>query len=313
MGPSKKLSGSGRPPCAAGAEFLGTDARPAHRGLDHLVESAGPDLQRPLDLAHGLRIAIVLDDPEAGDQGHVAVPCAVRYQFHGDSPGRSVRGVSGSCARHRPARPEDRRRSSLRRRSWNALKAPGKTAAHVSKAMSRPLASDALPEALAPPLPGQRPRPRGGRPRCGNRSALADVILVLRPGPPRKMPRPVGPAAPAWPAGRRLRAWQAAGVRARRHRVLLERLPDTGQPDWSRASPDPAAVAAEKRECQNQPEPGGSRAKPGLRRPLGLERRAAKPGQPARQPDAGPRPRRRAWRAPGPRACAQAPRQAPRR
>lgn len=72
---------------------------PAHCGLDHLVQPVEPDLQRHLDLAHRLRINIIQDDPEAGDEGHAAILCAVRGQFHGSSSGRRDMGMSGSRAR----------------------------------------------------------------------------------------------------------------------------------------------------------------------------------------------------------------------
>ena len=45
---------------------------------------------------------------------------------------------------------------------------------------------------------------------------------------------------------RRLRDWQTAGVWAKLHRVLLERLSDAGHLDWSRASLDSAAIAAKR-------------------------------------------------------------------
>ena len=45
---------------------------------------------------------------------------------------------------------------------------------------------------------------------------------------------------------RRMRDWQEAGVWARLHQVLLERLHNAGQIDWSRASLDSASVPAKK-------------------------------------------------------------------
>ena len=111
--------------------------------------------------------------------------------------------------------------------------------------MSRPLVSDDLWAAIAPLLPGERPKPKGGRPRCDDRLVLAGIIFVLRSGIPWEMlPREFGCSGmTCW---RRLRDWQAAGVWTRLHRVLLERLSEAGQLDWSRASLDSAAVAAKK-------------------------------------------------------------------
>ncbi len=109
--------------------------------------------------------------------------------------------------------------------------------------MSKPLVSDDLWAAIAPLLPSEPPKPKGGRPRCDDRSALAGIIFVLRSGIPWEMlPRELGCSGmTCW---RRLRDWQEAGVWAGLHRVLLERLSNAGHLDWSRASRDSAAVAA---------------------------------------------------------------------
>jgi transposase len=111
--------------------------------------------------------------------------------------------------------------------------------------MSKPLVPDDLWEAIAPLLPEERPKPKGGRPRCDDRLALAGIIFVLRSGIPWEMlPREFGCSGmTCW---RRLRDWQTAGVWTTLHRVLLERLSNAGHLDWSRASLDSAAVAAKK-------------------------------------------------------------------
>ena len=111
--------------------------------------------------------------------------------------------------------------------------------------MSKPLVSDDLWEAIVPLLPRERSKPKGGRPRCDDRLALAGIIFVLRSGIPWEMlPREFGCSGmTCW---RRLRDWQTAGVWAKLHRVLLERLSNAGHLDWSRASLDSAAVAAKK-------------------------------------------------------------------
>ena len=111
--------------------------------------------------------------------------------------------------------------------------------------MSKPLVSDDLWEAIAPLLPRERPKPKGGRPRCDDRLALAGIIFVLRSGIPWEMlPREFGCSGmTCW---RRLRDWQTDGVWSRLHRVLLECLWDAGQLDWSRASLDSAAVPAKR-------------------------------------------------------------------
>ncbi len=111
--------------------------------------------------------------------------------------------------------------------------------------MRKPLVSDELWAALKPLLPPERPKPRGGRPRCDDRAVLAGIIFVLRSGIPWEMlPGELGCSGmTCW---RRLHDWQEAGVWARLHRVLLERLGDAGHLDWSRASLDSASVPAKK-------------------------------------------------------------------
>ena len=111
--------------------------------------------------------------------------------------------------------------------------------------MSKSLVPDDLWEAIAPLLPEERPKPKGGRPRCDDRLALAGIIFVLRSGIPWEMlPREFGCSGmTCW---RRLRDWQTAGVWTTLHRVLLERLSNAGHLDWSRASLDSAAVAVKK-------------------------------------------------------------------
>ena len=125
--------------------------------------------------------------------------------------------------------------------------------------MRKPLVTDELWAALEPLLPPAPPKPRGGRPRCDDRAALAGIIFVLRSGIPWEMlPRELGCSGmTCW---RRLRDWQEAGVWAALHRVLLERLGDAGHLDWSRASLDSASVAARR----------------GVRRPARTQRIAAR-------------------------------------
>ncbi len=111
--------------------------------------------------------------------------------------------------------------------------------------MSKPLVSDELWAAVAPLLPRERPKPRGGRPRCDDRAALGGILFVLRSGIPWEMlPQELGCSGmTCW---RRLRDWHAAGVWAGLHRVLLERLAGAGHLDWSRAALDSASVPAKR-------------------------------------------------------------------
>jgi transposase len=111
--------------------------------------------------------------------------------------------------------------------------------------MAKPLVSHALWAVIEPLLPPEPAKPKGGRPRVDDRAALAGIIFVLRSGIPWEMlPAEIGCSGmTCW---RRLRDWQAAGVWARLHRILLERLADADKLDWSRASLDSCAIAAKK-------------------------------------------------------------------
>jgi transposase len=115
-----------------------------------------------------------------------------------------------------------------------------------SLAMAKPIVSDELWAAVEPLLPPEPEKPRGGRPRVPNRDCLRGIIFVLRTGLPWSWLPPemgCGSGATCW---RRLREWHEAGVWRRLHQVLLERLADADQLDWSRASVDSFAVPAPK-------------------------------------------------------------------
>ncbi|WP_373622932.1 IS5 family transposase [Methylobacterium sp. OAE515] len=121
--------------------------------------------------------------------------------------------------------------------------------------MARPLLPDDLWTEIAPLLPPPRPRPKGGRRPIENRAALTGILFVLRSGVPWEMlPAEMGCGC-GMSCWRRLRDWQAAGVWARLHQVLLERLHGAGQIDWSRASLDSASVPAKKRGSATGPNP----------------------------------------------------------
>ena len=112
--------------------------------------------------------------------------------------------------------------------------------------MSKPLVSDELWALVAPLLPSEPPKPKGGRPRVADRAALTGIIFVLKSGIPWEMlPQELGcgSGVTCW---RRLRDWQAAGVWERLHHVLLDRLGEAGQIDWSRACVDSASVPAKR-------------------------------------------------------------------
>src|SRR5918911_1256565 len=112
--------------------------------------------------------------------------------------------------------------------------------------MSKPLVSDTLWETIAPLLPPESPKPKGGRPRVPDRAALTGIIFVLRSGIPWEMlPQEMGcgSGVTCW---RRLRAWQRAGVWERLHQAFLDRLGTADKIDWSRASADSAFAPAKR-------------------------------------------------------------------
>jgi transposase len=79
-----------------------------------------------------------------------------------------------------------------------------------------------------------------------DRAALTGILFVLKSGIPWEMlPREMGCGC-GMTCWRRLRAWQSAGVWARLHRVLLDRLGRASAVDWSRCALDSAALAAKR-------------------------------------------------------------------
>ncbi len=121
--------------------------------------------------------------------------------------------------------------------------------------MSKPLVSDELWEAIEPLLPGEPPKPKGGRPRIPDRACLTGIVFVLKSGIPWELlPQELG-CGSGMTCWRRLRDWQKAGVWARLHRALLDRLGEADRIDWERACLDSASVPAKK----GAPPPGRTR------------------------------------------------------
>jgi transposase len=110
--------------------------------------------------------------------------------------------------------------------------------------MAKELVSDELWAVIEPLLPPDPPRPKGGRKRLPNRKVLTGILFVLKTGMgwedlPQEMD--CGSGMTCW---RRLQAWQAAGVWQQLHQVLLDRLGQADQIDWSRTAVDAASVPA---------------------------------------------------------------------
>jgi|UPI0005A4F3E3 transposase len=108
------------------------------------------------------------------------------------------------------------------------------------------LVPDDLWAVVEPLLPPEPEKPKGGRPRASDRSALAGIILVLRTGMQWKHLPHSEVGCSGKTSWRRLGAWQAAGVWAALHRAMLEQLQDAGALDWSRAALDSASLPAKK-------------------------------------------------------------------
>lgn len=110
--------------------------------------------------------------------------------------------------------------------------------------MAKPLVSDDLWAAVEPLLPQERPKPKGGRPRLPDRAALTGILFVLVTGTPwERLPAEMncGSGMTCW---RRLWDWQAGGMWARLHKVLLDRLEAAGRIRWDRAALDSRSVPA---------------------------------------------------------------------
>ena len=115
--------------------------------------------------------------------------------------------------------------------------------------MAKKLVSDELWEVVEPLLPPEPDKSNGGRPRIDDRAALTGIIFVLKSGIPWEMlPQAsalgemgCGSGMTCW---RRLQEWHEAGVWEELHKVLLDRLGEAEQIDFSRASVDSASVAA---------------------------------------------------------------------
>jgi transposase len=111
-------------------------------------------------------------------------------------------------------------------------------------AMAKELLPDALRARIAPLLPPEPPKPKGGRPRVPDRAALTGILFVLKTGIPWEyLPAEMG-CGSGMTCWRRLRDWYQAGVWRRLHQVLLEELAQADRIDWDRAALDSAAVPA---------------------------------------------------------------------
>lgn len=136
--------------------------------------------------------------------------------------------------------------------------------------MAKQLVSDELWAAIEPLLPPEPPKPHEGRPRLDDRKALTGILFVLKSGIPWEMlPQEMG-CGSGMTCWRRLRDWQQAGVWAKLHQLLLDRLGEADQIDWERAALDSATVPAPGGGAATGPNPT-DRGKQGTKRHLVVE------------------------------------------
>jgi transposase len=112
--------------------------------------------------------------------------------------------------------------------------------------MPKPLVDDELWELIQPLLPPAKARRwrYPGRKSVDDRKALTGILFVLKSGIPWEMlPQEMG-CGSGMTCWRRLRDWHEAGVWQRLHELLLAKLREADQIDWSRAVVDSGSVRA---------------------------------------------------------------------
>jgi transposase len=108
------------------------------------------------------------------------------------------------------------------------------------------LVPDGLWEITEPSIPGAPRRVQGGGiPRADNRQTFAAIAFVLTTGCAwRHLPPTFGFSHQT--AHRRFADWSEAGLWAKLHRAVLDRLGAVGEIDWSRAIVDGASLRAKR-------------------------------------------------------------------
>jgi transposase len=109
--------------------------------------------------------------------------------------------------------------------------------------VAKPLVDDELWEAVEPLLPGQEPRPSGGKPPVDDRVCLTGILFVLKTGIAwEDFPCEMGCCGMT--LLNRLRQWQRAGVWKAMHRAMLDRLRAAGLIDFTRVIVDSGSARA---------------------------------------------------------------------
>ena len=111
--------------------------------------------------------------------------------------------------------------------------------------MAKQIVTDELWRVVEPLLPEVKRRYRyPGRRRIDDRRVLTGILFVLRTG----ISWPDLPQEMGWGSGmtcwRRLQEWNEAGVWQQLHEVLLAKLNQADEIDWSRAAIDSSQIRA---------------------------------------------------------------------
>jgi len=111
--------------------------------------------------------------------------------------------------------------------------------------MAKPILDDELWQIIEPLIPKKKRRFRyPGRKPLSNRVVLTGILFVLKTGIAwEDLPQEMG-CGSGMTCWRRLRDWQKAGVWDKIHQVLLSKLRQADQIDFSRAVVDSASVRA---------------------------------------------------------------------
>jgi transposase len=112
--------------------------------------------------------------------------------------------------------------------------------------MAKPLVDETLWEEIQPflPPPKKRRRRYPGRKPLDHRKTLTGILFVLKTGIGwEDLPQEMG-CGSGMTCWRRLHGWQRAGVWEKVHRLLLDKLHQANQIDWSRALVDSFSVRA---------------------------------------------------------------------
>ena len=109
--------------------------------------------------------------------------------------------------------------------------------------MAGKLLPDGLWNQISHLFPVRKRSPKGGRPPVENRTVLTAILFVLKTGIAwEDLPQELGCSYKT--CKRRLAEWVAQGVWQQVHELLLAKLNEVGQIDWSRALLDSSTVKA---------------------------------------------------------------------